>query len=429
MRMGRRLHSSFDALGVRDQKSGPSEDVLISEDVLAESWVLSTEAGGRLLAAVGAAGPIRPADVARLRKLAAPAAVSAAIRLSQAREKAAMKFARGRTMWVEPTAVEQATSEPVASYKAARFQCPLVVDLCAGIGGDALALAARSQVLAVDLDPGMCRRIQFNSAIYGVSESLLPVRSLAETFVVPKEAWLHLDPDRRALHPRRAVSLEDYAPGPAFWKAAFGRVAAGALKLSPAGDFASHFAASEHEIELISLRGECKEATVWFGELVSCRRRATRLPENVTWTDRDGSMDDRVAVSPLAEIIFDPDPSLLRAGLLDGFARAHQLSRVGEEVDYLTGDSLVETPFLTPFQVREESPMDLKRLRRLIERHDVGTLEIKVRGAHVMPETLRRQLKPRGSHAATLLVIGGAAGVRAVLAERAVLARRSSIDG
>ena len=42
------------------------------------------------------------------------------------------------------------------------------------------------------------------------------------------------------------------------------------------------------EIELISLRGECKEATVWFGELASCRRRATRLPEGVTWTDRDG---------------------------------------------------------------------------------------------------------------------------------------------
>ncbi len=394
----------------------------------AEAWVLSTEAGGRLLAAIGAARSIRPADLARLRKLAPPEAVSAAIRLSQAREKAALKFEHGRAMWVEPVAVEQATSEPVARHKAARFQCPLVVDLCAGIGGDTLALAARSHVIAVDRDQGMCRRIQFNAGIYDVAERVLAVRSPAETFVVPKHAWLHLDPDRRSLDPRRAVSLDDYAPGPAFWKDAFLRVAAGALKLSPAGDFAGHFTAPEYEIELISLRGECKEATVWSGELVSCRRRATRLPENVTWTDRDGPLDDRVAVAPLAGVIYDPDPSLLRAGLLDGFARAHHLFRVSDDVDYLTSDGLVETPFLSPFQVREESPLDLKRLRRLLERHDVGTLDIKVRGVSVLPEVLRRQLKPRGSQAATLLVIGGTAGVRAVLAERG-LGPHASTDG
>ena len=210
--MRQRLHSSFDSRGVRDQKSDPLGDDANREAVRAEAWVLSTDAGGRLLAAVAASGSIRPADVARLRKLAAPAAVSAAIRLFQVREKAAVKFEHGRTMWVEPTAVEQATSEPVARHKAARFQCPLVVDLCAGIGGDSLALAARSQVLAIDLDPGMCRRLNFNASVYGVSESLLPVRSPAETFVIPKEAWLHLDPDRRALQPRHRYRSKTTLP-------------------------------------------------------------------------------------------------------------------------------------------------------------------------------------------------------------------------
>ena len=57
-------------------------------------------------------------------------------------KKAAVKFEHGQQMWVEPIGIEQATSEPVARHKAARFTCPLVVDLCAGIGGDALALAA-----------------------------------------------------------------------------------------------------------------------------------------------------------------------------------------------------------------------------------------------------------------------------------------------
>ncbi len=50
------------------------------------------------------------------------------------------------------------------------------------------------------------------------------------------------------------------------------------IKLSPASDFAAHFRGPEHEVELISVSGECKEATVWFGAAVTCRRRATRLP-------------------------------------------------------------------------------------------------------------------------------------------------------
>ncbi len=61
------------------------------------------------------------------------------------------------------------------------------------------------------------------------------------------------------------------------------------------------FADSQYEIELVSLRGECKEATVWFGEPVSCLRRATRLPENVTWTDRDAPTTERVPASRLCQ--------------------------------------------------------------------------------------------------------------------------------
>jgi hypothetical protein len=390
-----------------------------TEAIAAEEWVLATKAGGRLLAEVATVRSIQPADVERLRKLAAPAAVDAAIRISQAREKAAVKFEHGERMWVDSTGVEQATSEPVARHKAARFACPLVVDLCAGIGGDALALGGHSQVLAVDIDPGMCRRIHYNAGVYGISDQVLPVRARAEDFAIPGGAWLHLDPDRRALSRGRARSLDDYAPGPGFWKLAAGRVAAGAIKLSPASDFSKHFRGPECEIELISLRGECKEATLWFGELVTCRRRATRLPEKVTWTDRDGPTTKPAPVSPLSSLIYDPDPSLVRAGLLDGFAWEHQLTRVKENVDYLTGGHVVSTPFLTVFEVQEVSPLDIKRLRRMIARNEIGTLEIKVRGLDIAPEALRGRLHLRGARAASLLLIGGGGPARAVLAQRA----------
>jgi hypothetical protein len=444
--MGQRSHFSPGAAAA----GGQNDDDGIED----EFRLLTTEEGRRLLDEVTSIRTIGPAEVTRLRKQAPAGLVSAAVRLAQARRKAAEKFERGDRMWVEPVGVEQATAEPVAQYKAQRFQvCPIVVDLCAGIGGDAVALARSSHVVAVDLDPGMCRRLRWNAEVYDVAGNVLAVQARAEAFPIPSDASVHLDPDRRAGHrgDRPSRSPEDYAPGPAVWASIIDQVPGGAIKLSPAADFArlfppggrddpggrgsvraifetgSHGASpsrgragpfSECEIDLISLRGECKEATVWFGELATCRRRATRLPEYETWTDRDGADPEPPAVSPPADWIFDPDPSLLRAGLLDGFARFHRLSRIAEGVDYLTGPEPVDTAFLSAFAVREVSSMDLKHLRRMIQRHDVGTLEIKVRGVDITPESLRARLKPQGDTPATLLIVGGPGPARAVLARR-----------
>ena len=263
-------------------------------------------------------------------------------------------------MWVEPIGVEQCHAEPVARHKAARFDVSdLVVDLCAGSAAmrwpwpRGPSPGRRPRPGHVPSDPMECR-------VYDVADRSSPVRARAETFPIPAGAWLHLDPDRRATPSSRARSLDDYAPGP-LSGTRLERVAAGAIKLSPASDFAAHFPGPDYEVELISLRGECKEATVWFGELVSCRRRATRLPEDVTWTDRDGADSrDRPPVSPLSSLIYDPDPSLLRAGLLDGFALAHRARPGRRGVDYLTGEQLVSTPFLHAFEVRDVSPLDLK---------------------------------------------------------------------
>ena len=371
-----------------------------------------------MLEQIGNARNLSPADLTRLRKHTPAEKVAAAVRLAQARQKAALKFERGSLMWVDLKGVEQATAQSVAAHKARRFLCGLVVDLCAGIGSDALALAARSNVLAVDLDQGMCRRIIYNAQVHGRADTILAIRGRAEHFPIPTGAWVHLDPDRRASRPRRASRLADYCPGPDFWNLLIDRVAAGAIKLSPAADFATHFAARNVEIELVSLRSECKEATVWFGELVSCRRRVTRLPENVTWTDSDNPNNHVATVGKPGRFVYDPDPSLPRAGLLDGFACADNLGRLADGIDYLTAEHLVSSPFLSAFELCEISSLDLKALKRLINKHEIGTLEIKVRGANVTPEALRAKLKPRGTRAATLLVLGGPRRTTAILAQR-----------
>ena len=310
-------------------------------------------------------------------------------------------------MWVDPVGIEQGTSEPVARHKAARFACPLVVDLCAGIGGDALALAARPHVLAVDLDPGMCRRIRYNAEVYEVAERVLPVRARAETFAIPAAPGFIWTPTAGPRGRKRARSLDDYAPGPAFWTSLSGRVAAGAIKLSPASDFPRHFAGPEYEVELISLRGECKEATVWFGELTSCRRRATRLPENAPGPIAMVRHQNGL-LSPLSgtgSMIPTPHSSAPACSMDSPWSTS--LRRVGEGVDYLTSDWLVSSPFLTAFEVQGRLSPGPQAIETDDRQNQIGTLEIKVRGVDFTPESLRARLRLRGDQAATLLVIGG----------------------
>ena len=392
-------------------------------DVEAEAWVLQTDAGRALLAEVAAIARPGPADLMRWRRGADVDRVAAAVRLAEGRRRGVDKFARAGAMWLDPVGLEQATAEPVARHKARRFAesgATLVVDLCSGIGGDTLTLAEFATVLAVDLDPGMNRRARWNAGVYGVESRVAPIRARAEDFARPAGAFVHVDPDRRAVPGRsRAKDLQDYSPGPDFLRWVAREAPGGALKLGPASDFESLCKGPEFEVELVSLGGECKEATAWFGELVTCRRRATRLPGGASWTDRDADGPARMApIAPPLAWAFAPDPTLGRAGLLDGFARAHGLARLAAGVDLLTGPARVDSPFLAGFEVAESGPLDLKRLASRVLELGLGPLEIKTRALDLTPESVRARLRPISGRPATLLLIGGPGPALALIAFR-----------
>jgi hypothetical protein len=390
-----------------------------------ESLILTTDAGRALLVEVAAVARAGPSDLARWRKLAPAEWVSAALRIVEGRRKGAAKFSRADRMWFDPVGVEQATAEPVARHKARRFAVEdgdLVVDLCSGIGSDALAMALSNRVVAVDLDAGMGRRTLWNAGVYDVGDRVMAVQSRAESFPIPTGARVHVDPDRRVGGPPRAKGLADYSPGLDFLRQITTSTRGGAMKLGPSSDFEAHFGGPGFEVELVSLGGECKEATAWFGDLAGpkVRRRATCLPSGATWTNLDGPMGETHASGPLGAWAFDPDPTLLRSRLLDGFASRHGLKRIAAGVDLLTGPSRVESPFVAAFEVIEAFPLDLKILRREVAVRGLGPLEIKSRGLKTTPEAYRGQLRPAGPNPATLLLIAGHDGPsRAILARRA----------
>ena len=330
-------------------------------------------------------------------------------------------------MWFTAKGLEQATAEAVARHKAARFAADggpdgLVVDLCSGIGGDALALAGFARVVAVDLDPAMAARARWNAGIYDVA--VRTVAGRAEDCPIPPGALVHVDPDRRATSARKANAVADYAPGLDFLLALPRRTRGGAIKLGPASDFAAHFGGPGFEVEVVSLGGECKEATAWFGDRAAAdvaRRRATSLPAGATWTDRDDPDPGAppVGVGPLDRWVHDPDPALVRSGLADGFARAQGWRRVEAGVDLFTGPGPSPSALATSFAVVGEFPLDVKTLRREVATRGLGPLEIKTRGLATPPEAYRARLRPPGPVPATwILIAGRGAPGRAILARR-----------
>lgn len=328
----------------------------------------------------------------RLRRQFPDELVRAAMSLHELRKRATAKFTRAASMWFDRRGMEQSTAEPIARHKAARFD-DAVWDLCCGIGGDAIALAERCQVTAIDLNPAACLRTQWNAEVYGVESHLRPL--CADVLQLGNlNGLVHIDPDRRSGSEGKASRIENYVPGVPELLDLMSRCRGGAIKVGPASNFGGKF--PNTEIELISLSGECKEATVWFGELAGIQPfRATVLPSGETIA---GHPLDAVALqSPLGRYVYDPDPAVVRAGLIDLVAQRLDLNRLDGAEEYLTGETLTASPFVHPFEVLAELPNNEQALRAWLRSSDFGQIEIKCRHIPIQAETLRRRLPLPGN--------------------------------
>lgn len=339
--------------------------------------------------------------------------VRAACLLSDLRRRAAGKFSRADRMWFDAQGLEQSTCEVVARHKAQRF-AGHVWDLCSGIGGDALALSEHAEVSAVDTDPFRTRCVAWNAEVYGVVERVKTITGdIMEQCC--QGGLIHVDPDRRAGTGVRARRIDGYSPGPEILRALMARALGGAIKVSPASDFGRTF--GECEIELVSVEGECKEATVWFGTLAtgSCRR-ATVLPAGVSLAgDETARMTER---RELGSYLYDPDPAVVRAGLVDALAEKFGLYRLDAVEEYLTSDARVSSPFVRRYVVKETTSPDEKKLRRRLRELNIGPLEIKSRRLPINHETSRQRLRPGGDDPATVVFAYIAGRSRAILCHR-----------
>ncbi len=346
------------------------------------------------------------AQTTRLRSRYPRDVVAAALDLTLLRTRAKIKFARADRMLFTREALEQASSEVVSRYRANRYAAyPGVADLCCGIGGDALALAAHGEVLAVDLDPLRLRMAALNVAVYGHAERLRTRCTDVRTLSLPSGYAVWADPSRR-VGGRRVFALSQYKPPlPDLLSCATDAPGAG-IKLSPGVDYdelASLLGETAYEVEVISVHGEAREAVLWLGDLVTVPRRATLLPGGQTLTK--GPLPEPVPVKAVGRYLYEPDAAVIRAHLVEHLAACAGMHKVDPQIAYLSADAWIETPFATAYEVEELMPFGLKRIRARLRALDSGELVIKKRGIGIDPAQFRRELRHRGEGGAQVVLV------------------------
>ena len=335
----------------------------------------------------------------RLRRRYPVPLAAAAYAQAMLRQKALAggKFAHAAALYFTRDGLEQATGEAVARHRAARY-APFgtVADLACGIGGDALALAREHRVVAIDRDPLRLALARENARASGVASRFWPVCADLHTLPTPRVAALFCDPGRRTAAGRRIFSPEGYQPPLSLvtsWRAT---VPALGVKVSPGIDRADFPAFGAAEVEFISEGGALKEAVFWYGPLRSVARRATLLSGGATLA-ADGGPTQAVPSVPPGAILYEPDPAVIRAGLVEHLAIMLGAAKLDPEIAYLTADAAQPTPFARAYRVIESFPFGLKRLRARLRALDAGIVTVKKRGSPLDTDALARQLRGEGT--------------------------------
>jgi hypothetical protein len=357
-----------------------------------------------LLAAPELLGLVDPDDLGvaeRLRRTWPAELVAAASEQVELRRRASEKFDRAADMFFTRSGLEQASAETVARPRAARCAdvSGLLLDLCCGIGGDLLALAADRPVVGIDRDPVHAWLAAHNARMYGVDA---PV-AVADVHDVrtDRAAAVFVDPARRdpltgdgSGGDRRGGSSPSLD-----WCFALplSRVC---VKTAPGID--RGLVPAGWETEFVAVGRDLKEAVLWSPAWSSAQSRATVLPGGDTLIADPATV--AADVRDPGGFLLDPSPAVTRAGAVADLAAQLGAWQVDPRIAFLSADHPLRSPFGRSFVVEASLPFAVKPLTAELRRLDIGAVDLRRRGLAGDVEQLRRRLRPTGSRRATVML-------------------------
>ncbi|HYZ56703.1 MAG TPA: SAM-dependent methyltransferase [Streptosporangiaceae bacterium] len=394
-------------------------------DATAQVEALLSPRGQELLDRVAAAsGGAEPAlaMASRLRREYPPDLVAAATAQHELRLAARPKFSRAMRMLFTRPGLEQASSEASARHRARRYAdaaCGRLADLGCGIGGDLIALAAGREVLAVDRDAVHLRMAVHNAGVYDAAAGVRACRADARDVDLGGVDAVFTDPARRG----PGAGGRRFRPGesepPLEWCFALeSRIPAVGIKAAPG--LPARLVPPGWETEFVAFGRDLKEAVLWSPALATAPARATILPESRTLPEGQAPVEGStlwpeghtllpepgpdVPVAPPGQFLFDPNPAVTRAGLVEDLARRLGAWKVDPRIAFLSADADRRTPFARTLRVIESAPWNEKHFARRLRALGIGAADLRRRGLAGDVDQIHRRLRLSGPHRATVVL-------------------------
>lgn len=362
-------------------------------------WLASPE-GGVLMASIrqrlDAGEPVLKVSEA-LRGEHAPERVALALTQVGLRDAARAKFADADRLLLTREGLEQATSDRIAAHRATRYESyPRIVDLCCGIGGDLMALAAlpgERALTAVDIDPVHLALAVHNAGVEAPDRPVRAVRDDVRNVRIDPGDAVFIDPARRDTRGR----MGGYASEPPLeWVVALAeRAASVGVKAAPG--IPHQLVPEGWELETIALGPDLKEAVLWSPSLAFGPRSATVMDDDGVHRLMPLGGEPVTIREPAAGAwLLDPNPAVTRAGLVGDLARSVGAQKIDDEIGFLVLNHDVDSPFARSMRIIGSMPWHEKQVKRFLREIDAGAVDIRRRGLAGDVAAITKRLRGTG---------------------------------
>ena len=329
--------------------------------------------------------------------------------------------------------LEQASRAPVARARAAhiaeRAGPSTVLDATCGIGADALALAeAGHRVVAADRDPLLALFASENLRERGLAGAVVVADAVRPA---ARADFVLLDPDRRS-GGERTLDPARWSPSLAACLALAEGFEGACIKLPPATEVDPVQKllppGLRHRLQWVSCDRELCEVALWTGRLAEAESSSLEH-EVLALEGRGGGGEARLRGRPISVVslppervsgiswLAEPDPGVIRSGLLGLLAREVGLAPIGPGIAFLAGCERPDSRLLRTWRVVEVESADPRRVRAMLARHGIGSVQVLKRGHPDTAEALERRYRGQGDGRGTLAVARLERGHAAILLE------------
>lgn len=310
-------------------------------------------------------------------------------------------FGNENVMYFSKLSMEQCSSEIAAEYKANLTQGNLLIDATGGFGVDSYYFSKRnSQIIYIERNEQLVDVVSKNLVALGcgninclATDCLQFIRSFNE-----RADWIYLDPARRDHANKKTVRFEDCEPNVLDLLEDLFRISPNLLvKASPIIDL--HYAAESlapylSEIHVLAINGECKEVLFLLNsnaaarvKLVCCNIKKNGLETFEYYMDDEGTAE--IEYSLPEEYLYEPNASVMKAGLFRGVAAAFGLKKIHKHTHLYTSSQLIPGFPGRAFRCRAMAKPDKKSAQPLLNGKKAN---VSTRNFPLSPDEIKKKL-------------------------------------